>query len=187
MSIKSYYQQFSEENGAHSYTTVTTKSGKKKKVIDYKVSKSAESYFNEHKAAIVADWRTVHPDSKKRPYQIKEAFIEAVRVTKALNVGLETADAIRKVRYSRNYMNSERQLIESTRMSLKQFGIGLNQTRMLKYSKDLKKSSNKYTGTYISTGKYAGNIVIITNDDEGNSVSLGFEYNPELLKQLGLM
>lgn len=187
MSIKSYYKQFSEENGAHSYTTVITRNGKKKKVLDYKVSKSAEAYFNKNKASIVADWRTIHPDSKKRPYQIKEAFIEAVRVTKALNVGLETADAIRKVRYSRSYMDRDKQLIESTRMSLKEFKIGLAQTRSLKYSKDLKKSSNKYTGTYISTGKYAGNIVIITNDDEGNSTSLGFEYNPELLKQLGLM
>lgn len=187
MSIKSYYKQFSEENGAHSYTTTTTKSGKKKKVIDYKVSKSAEAYFNKNKDSIVADWRTVHPNSKKRPYQIKEAFIEAVRVTKSLNVGLETADAIRKVRYSRNYMDGERQMLESTRMSLKEFEIGLNQTRSLKYSKDLRKSDERYTGAYISTGKNAGNIVIITHDEAGNSTSLGFEYNPELLKQLGLM
>lgn len=185
MSIKSYYKLLSDE--AHSYTTVTTKNGKTKKVIDYKLTRSAESYFNKNKASIVADWRTIHPNSKKRPYQIKEAFIEAVRVTKSLNVGLETADAIRKVRYSRNYMDGEKQMIESTRMSLKQFNIGLAQTRSLKYSKDLRKSDDRYPGTYISTGKYAGNIVIITNDDEGNSSSLGFEYNPELLKQLGLM
>ena len=187
MSIKSYYKQFSEENGAHSYTTTTTKSGKIKKVIDYKVSRSAESYFNEHKAEIVADWRTVHPDSKKRPYQIKEAFIEAVRVTKALNVGLETKDAIRKVRYSRNYMNGEKQMLESTRMALKDFEIGLNKTRSLKYSRDLRKSDDRYTGAYISTGKYAGNIVIITHDKDGNSTSLGFDYNPALLKELKLM
>ena len=187
MSIKSYYNQFADENGAHSYTTVTTKSGKTKKVIDYKVSISAEAYFNKNKESIVADWRTVHPDSKKKPYQIKEAFIEAVRVTKALNVGLETKDAIRKVRYSRNYMTGERSMIESTRLTLKQFGIGLNQTRSLQYSADLRKSGDGYTGQYISTGKYAGNIVIITHGVNGQSIGLGFDYNPELLKQLGLM
>lgn len=187
MSIKSYYNQFADENGAHSYTTVTTKSGKTKKVIDYKVSRSAEAYFNENKASIVADWRLVHPDSKKRPYQIKEAFIEAVRVTKALNVGLDTKDAIRKVRYSRNYMTGERSMIASTRLTLKQFGIGLNQTRSLKYSAELRKSGDGYTGQYISTGKYAGNIVIITHGVNGQSTGLGFDYNPELLKQLGLM
>ena len=43
MSVKSYYKQFSEENGAHSYTTFITRNGKKKKVLDYKVSKSAET------------------------------------------------------------------------------------------------------------------------------------------------
>ena len=187
MSIKSYYNQFADENGAHSYTTVTTKSGKTKKVIDYKVSRSAEAYFDKNKESIVADWRIVHPDSKKRPYQIKEAFIEAVRVTKALNVGLSTPDAIRKVRYSRNYMTGEKQMIESTRLTLKQFGIGLNQTRSLKYSADLRKSGDGYTGQYISTGKYAGNIVIITHGVNGQSIGLGFDYNPELLKQLGLM
>lgn len=185
MSVKSYYKQLSEE--AHSYTTITTKSGKTKKVIDYKVTRSAEAYFNKNKDSIVADWRTVHPDSKKRPYQIKEAFIEAVRVTKALNVGLETADAIKKVRYSRNYMTSEKSMIESTRMSLKQFGIGLNQTRSLKYSAELRKSGDGYTGQYISTGKNAGNIVIIMHGVNGQSIGLGFDYNPELLKQLNLM
>lgn len=187
MSIKSYFKQFSEENGAHSYTTVTTKSGKTKKVLDYKVSRSAESYFNEHKKEIVADWRTVHPDSKKRPYQIKEAFIEAVRVTKALNVGLETADAIRKVRYSRNYMDGEKQKIQATRLALKEFKIDLRRTRSMKYSQAVRKSSDKYTGEYIATGKYAGNIVVITHDEAGNSTNLGFEYNPALLKELKLM
>ena len=185
MSVKSYYKQLSEE--AHSYTTITTKSGKTKKVIDYKVTRSAEAYFNKNKDSIVADWRTIHPDSKKRPYQIKEAFIEAVRVTKALNVGLETADAIKKVRYSRNYMTGEKSMIEYTRMSLKQFGIGLNQTRSLKYSAELRKSGDGYTGQYISTGKNAGNIVIIMHGVNGQSTGLGFDYNPELLKQLGLM
>lgn len=187
MSIKSYFKQFSEENGAHSYTTVTTKSGKTKKVIDYKVSRSAESYFNEHKAQIVADWRTVHPDSKKRPYQIKEAFIEAVRVTKALNVGLETKDAIRKVRYSRNYMTGEKSMIESARLNLKQFNIGLKQTQSLKYSAELRKSGNGYTGEYISTGKYAGNIVIIVHGANGNSIGLAFVYDPDTLIKLKLM
>ena len=52
MSIKSYYKQFADENGAHSYTTTTTKSGKIKKVIDYKVSLSAEAYFNENKKSL---------------------------------------------------------------------------------------------------------------------------------------
>lgn len=187
MSIKSYYQQFADENGAHSYTTVTTKSGKTKKVIDYKVSKSAEAYFNKNKESIVADWRAVHPDSKKKPYQIKEAFIEAVRVTKALNVGLDTKDAIRKVRYSRNYMSKGKQEIESTRMALKQFGIGLNQTRSLQYSAELRKAGDGYTGEYISTGKYAGNIVVIVHGANGQSIGLGFVYDPELLKQLKLM
>lgn len=187
MSIKSYFKQFSEENGAHSYTTVTTKSGKLKKVIDYKVSRSAESYFNENKAQIVADWRTVHPDSKKRPYQIKEAFIEAVRVTKALNVGLETKDAIRKVRYSRNYMAGEKAMIESTRLTLKQFNIGLKQTQSLKYSQELRKSGDGYTGEYISTGKYAGNIVVIVHGANGASTGLGFVYDPDTLIKLKLM
>ena len=186
MSVKSYYKQFADENGAHSYTTVTTKSGKTKKVIDYKVSRSAEAYFNEHKKEIVADWRTVHPDSKKRPYQIKEAFIEAVRVTKALNVGLETKDAIRKVRYSRNYMTGEKSMIESTRQALKQFNIGLKQTQSLKYSAELRKSADKYTGEYISTGKYAGNVVIILHGVNGQSIGLGFEYNPQLIAELKL-
>ena len=187
MSIKNYYKLFSEENGAHSFTTVTTKSGKTKKGIDYTLGRRAEIYFNNNKEAIVADWRIVHPDSKKRPYQIKEAFIEAVMATKALNVGLSTTDAIRKVRYSRNYMTGEKQMIESTRMSLKQFGIGLNKTRSLKYSAELRKSGDGYTGQYISTGKYAGNIVIIMHGVNGQSIGLGFDYNPELLKQLGLM
>ena len=187
MSIKSYYKQFADENGAHSYTTITTKSGKAKKVIDYKVSRSAESYFNEHKKEIVADWRTVHPDSKKRPYQIKEAFIEAVRVTKALNVGLETKDAIRKVRYSRNYMSGERSMIESTRLTLKQFNISLKQTQSLKYSKELRKAGDGYTGEYISTGKYAGNIVIIIHNANGQSTGLGFVYDPDTLIKLKLM
>lgn len=186
MSIKSYFKQFADENGAHSYTTITTKSGKTKKVIDYRVTRSAEAYFNANKESIVADWRIVHPDSKKKPYQIKEAFIEAVRVTKALNVGLETKDAIRKVRYSRNYMSKGKQEIESTRMSLKQFGIGLNQTRSLKYSAELRKSADKYTGEYISTGKYAGNVVIIVHGVNGNSLGLAFEYNPQLIAQLKL-
>lgn len=187
MSIKSYYQQFADENGAHSYTTVTTKSGKTKKVIDYKVSKSAEAYFNKNKESIVADWRTVHPDSKKKPYQIKEAFIEAVRVTKALNVGLDTKDAIRKVRYSRNYMSKGKQEIESTRISLKQFGIGLNQTRSLQYSAELRKAGDGYTGEYISTGKYAGNIVVIVHGANGQSTGLGFVYDPDTLIKLKLM
>ena len=187
MSVKSYYKQFADENGAHSYTTVTTKSGKVKKVIDYKVSRSAEAYFNEHKKEIVADWRTVHPDSKKRPYQIKEAFIEAVRVTKALNVGLETKDAIRKVRYSRNYMTGERSMIESTRLTLKQFNIGLKQTQSLKYSKELRKAGDGYTGEYISTGKYAGNIVVIVHGANGQSTGLGFVYDPDTLIKLKLM
>ena len=186
MSIKSYYNQFADENGAHSYTTVATKSGKTKKVIDYKVSLSAEAYFNKNKASIVADWRLVHPDSKKRPYQIKEAFIEAVRVTKALNVGLETKDAIRKVRYSRNYMTGEKSMIESTRQALKQFNIGLKQTQSLKYSAELRKSADKYTGEYISTGKYAGNVVIIMHGVNGQSIGLGFEYNPQLIAELKL-
>ena len=185
MSVKSYYKQLSEE--AKYYTTVTTKNGKKKKVIDYKVTRSAEAYFNKNKESIVADWRIVHPDSKKRPYQIKEAFIEAVKVTKALNVGLETKDAIKKVRYSRNYMTGEKSMIESSRLSLKQFGIGLNQTRSLQYSAELRKSGDGYTGEYISTGKYAGNIVIIMHGVNGLSTGLGFDYKPELLKQLGLM
>lgn len=185
MSVKSYYKQLSDE--AHSYTTITTKSGKTKKVIDYRVTRSAEAYFNANKESIVADWRIVHPDSKKRPYQIKEAFIEAVRVTKALNVGLETKDAIRKVRYSRNYMTGEKQMIESSRISLKQFGIGLNQTRSLQYSAELRKAGEGYTGEYISTGKYAGNIVIIMHGVNGQSIGLGFDYKPELLKQLKLM
>lgn len=185
MSVKSYYQQLSEE--AKYYTTVTTKNGKKKKIIDYKVTRSAEAYFNKNKESIVADWRTIHPDSKKRPYQIKEAFIEAVRVTKALNVGLETKDAIKKVRYSRNYMTGEKSMIESSRLSLKQFGIGLNQTRSLQYSAELRKSGDGYTGEYISTGKYAGNIVIIVHGVNGNSLGLAFAYKPELLKQLNLM
>ena len=187
MSVKSYYQQFADENGAHSYTTITTKSGKAKKVIDYKVSISAEAYFNKHKKEIVADWRTVHPDSKKRPYQIKEAFIEAVRVTKALNVGLETKDAIRKVRYSRNYMTGERAMIESTRLTLKQFNIGLKQTQSLKYSAELRKSGDGYTGEYISTGKYAGNIVVIVHGANGQSTGLGFVYDPDTLIKLKLM
>lgn len=187
MSIKNYFKQFSEENGAHSYTTITTKSGKTKKGLDYTLGRRAEIYFNNNKKEIVADWRIVHPDSKKKPYQIKEAFIEAVMATKALNVGLSTTDAIRKVRYSRNYMAGEKQMIESTRMTLKQFNIGLNQTRALKYSKDLRKSDERYTGEYISTGKYAGNIVIIMHGVNGLSTGLGFDYNPELLKQLGLM
>ena len=187
MSIKSYYNQFADENGAHSYTTVTTKSGKTKKVIDYKVSRSAEAYFDKNKESIVADWRIVHPDSKKRPYQIKEAFIEAVRVTKALNVGLETKDAIRKVRYSRNYMTGEKQMIESTRLTLKQFGIGLNQTRALQYSAELRKSGDGYTGEYISTGKYAGNIVVIVHGANGQSTGLGFVYDPDTLIKLNLM
>ena len=186
MSIKSYYNQFADENGAHSYTTVTTKSGKTKKVIDYKVSRSAEDYFNKNKASIVADWRLVHPDSKKRPYQIKEAFIEAVRVTKALNVGLETKDAIRKVRYSRNYMTGERSMIESARLTLKQFGIGLNQTRSLQYSAELRKSGDGYTGQYISTGKYAGNVVIIMHGVNGQSIGLGVEYKHQLIAELKL-
>ena len=54
MSIKSYYKQLSEE--AHSYTTITTKGGKKKKVIDYKVSKSAEAYFNKNKDSIAVSY-----------------------------------------------------------------------------------------------------------------------------------
>ena len=186
MSIKSYYNQFADENGAHSYTTVTTKSGKTKKVIDYKVSLSAEAYFNKNKASIVADWRLIHPDSKKRPYQIKEAFIEAVRVTKALNVGLETKDAIRKVRYSRNYMSGEKSMIESTRQALKQFNIGLKQTQSLKYSAELRKSADKYTGEYISTGKYAGNVVVIVHGVNGQSIGLDFEYNPQLIAELKL-
>lgn len=187
MSIKSYYKQFADENGAHSYTTVTTKSGKTKKVIDYKVSRSAEAYFNKNKASIVADWRTIHPDSKKKPYQIKEAFIEAVRVTKALNVGLETEDAIRKVRYSRNYMTGEKSMIESTRLTLKQFNIGLKQTQSLKYSKELRKAGDGYTGEYISTGKYAGNIVVIVHGANGQSTGLGFVYDPDTLIKLKLM
>lgn len=185
MSVKSYYKQLSEE--ANYYTTVTTKSGKTKRVIDYRVTRSAEAYFNKNKDSIVADWRTVHPNSKKRPYQIKEAFIEAVKVTKALNVGLETADAIRKVRYSRNYMDGEKQMIESTRMSLKQFHIGLNQTRSLKYSAELRKSGDGYTGEYISTGKYAGNIVVIVHGANGASTGLGFVYDPDTLIKLKLM
>lgn len=185
MSVKSYYKKISEE--AKFYTTTTTKSGKTKRVIDYKVTRSAESYFNKNKASIVADWKIVHPNSKKRPYQIKEAFIEAVKVTKALNVGLETADAIRKVRYSRNYMNGEKQMIESTRMSLKQFNIGLAQTRSLKYSKDLRESGDGYTGEYISTGKYAGNIVVIVHGANGASTGLGFVYDPNTLIKLKLM
>ena len=187
MSIKSYYKQFADENGAHSYTTVTTKSGKTKKVIDYKVSRSAEAYFNKNKASIVADWRTIHPDSKKKPYQIKEAFIEAVRVTKALNVGLDTKDAIRKVRYSRNYMTGEKSMIESTRLTLKQFNIGLKQTQSLKYSKELRKAGDGYTGEYISTGKYAGNIVVIVHGANGQSTGLGFVYDPDTLIKLKLM
>ena len=187
MSIKSYYNQFADENGAHSYTTVTTKSGKTKKVIDYKVSRSAEAYFNKNKASIVADWRTIHPDSKKKPYQIKEAFIEAVRVTKALNVGLETEDAIRKVRYSRNYMTGEKSMIESTRLTLKQFNIGLKQTQSLKYSKELRKAGDGYTGEYISTGKYAGNIVVIVHGANGQSTGVGFVYDPDTLIKLKLM
>ena len=78
-------------------------------------------------------------------------------------------------------------MIESTRLTLKQFGIGLNQTRSLQYSAELRKSGEGYTGEYISTGKYAGNIVIIMHGVNGQGIGLGFDYKPELLKQLGLM
>ena len=100
---------------------------------------------------------------------------------------MTTDEAIRKVRYSRTYMSKSKQKIQSTRDSLKKFGFGLNQTKALQYSNDLRQSSDRYTGEYIGTGKYAGNIVIILHGVNGQSTGVGFDYNPELLKQLGLM
>ncbi len=188
MSIRKYYELFSEQGGAHQFRKDTVmRKGSKKKHVDYKIGTKAESYFNDHKKEIVADFRAIHPNDKITPKEVKEAFIEAVMATKTLNAGMTTDEAIRKVRYSRNYMTKDKQKIQSTRDSLKKFGIGLNQTRALQYSNDLRQASDRYTGEYIATGKYAGNVVIIMHDENGNSVTLGFEYNPQILTQLGLM
>ena len=177
---------FSEKGGAHEFAK-TVQKNKGKKHVDYRVGTKAESYFKAHSKEMVADFRINNPNVKRSPKKIKEMFIESVQATKVLNAGMTTDEAIRKVRYSRTYMSKGKQKIQSTRDSLKKFGFGLNQTRALQYSNDLRYSSDRYTGEYISTGKYAGNIVIILHGVNGQSTGLGFDYNPELLKQLGLM
>ena len=186
MSIKKYTILFSEKGGAHEFAK-TVQKNKGKKHVDYRVGTKAESYFQAHSKEMVADFRTNNPNVKRSPKKIKEMFIESVQATKVLNAGMTTDEAIRKVRYSRTYMSKDKQKIQSTRDSLKKFGFGLNQTKALQYSNNLRQSSDRYTGEYIGTGKYAGNIVIILHGVNGQSIGLGFDYNPELLKQLGLM
>ena len=186
MSIKKYTILFSEKGGAHEFAK-TVQKNKGKKHVDYRVGTKAESYFKAHSKEMVADFRTNNPNVKRSPKKIKEMFIESVQATKVLNAGMTTDEAIRKVRYSRTYMSKGKQKIQSTRDSLKKFGFGLNQTKSLQYSNDLRQSSDRYTGEYIGTGKYAGNIVIILHGVNGQSTGVGFDYNPELLKQLGLM
>ena len=186
MSIKKYTILFSEKGGAHEFAK-TVQKNKGKKHVDYRVGTKAESYFKAHSKEMVADFRTNNPNVKRSPKKIKEMFIESVQATKVLNAGMTTDEAIRKVRYSRTYMSKGKQKIQSTRDSLKKFGFGLNQTRALQYSNNLRLSSDRYTGEYIATGKYAGNIIIILHGVNGQSTGLGFDYNPELLKQLGLM
>ena len=186
MSIKKYTILFSEKGGAHEFAK-TVQKNKGKKHVDYRVGTKAESYFKAHSKEMVADFRTNNPNVKRSPKKIKEMFIESVQATKVLNAGMTTDEAIRKVRYSRTYMSKDKQKIQSTRDSLKKFGSGLNQTKALQYSNNLRQSSDRYTGEYIGTGKYAGNIVIILHGVNGQSIGLGFDYNPELLKQLGLM
>ena len=186
MSIKKYTMLFSEKGGAHEFAK-TVQKNKGKKHVDYRVGTKAESYFKAHSKEMVADFRTNNPNVKRSPKKIKEMFIESVQATKVLNAGMTTDEAIRKVRYSRTYMSKGKQKIQSTRDSLKKYGFGLNQTRALQYSNDLRQSSDRYTGEYISTGKHAGNVVIIVHGVNGQSMGLGFNYNPEILKQLGLM
>ena len=186
MSIKKYTILFSEKGGAHEFAK-TVQKNKGKKHVDYRVGTKAESYFKAHSKEMVADFRINNPNVKRSPKKIKEMFIESVQATKVLNAGMTTDEAIRKVRYSRTYMSKDKQKIQSTRDSLKKFGFGLNQTKALQYSNNLRQASDRYTGEYISTGKYAGNIVIILHGVNGQSIGLGFDYNPELLKQLGLM
>lgn len=177
---------FSEKGGAHEFAKSVQKN-KGKKHVDYRVGTKAESYFKAHSKEMLADFRTNNPNVKRSPKKIKEMFIESVQATKVLNAGMTTDEAIRKVRYSRTYMSKDKQKIQSTRDSLKKFGFGLNQTKALQYSNNLRQASDRYTGEYIATGKYAGNIVIILHGVNGKSIGLGFDYNPELLKQLGLM